>query len=198
MICPGCGNRLGAPVCSSEAVIWPCASCGGNWIPSFQFWRWLNDNRHRRSAGSVSFDPGATGSAGATCPECTTPLRSALAGRGLAHEVLHCVTCGGFWSAAGADLFSGKGDRMGAMFQTLYFRERNEARRKAARAEAEQAETNTRYIRISRRKEFYQVVPELAAFLRQFGRSFEFPAMPRTEAIPCGKRWLTIRSGRST
>jgi len=177
--CPSCGAQLAPPSVPGPRASWDCPSCGGRWIPSFRFGRWLNENRFRRpkSPPPDSPAPGEPASLPA-CPECGSSLRRTLAGKGLALHVTHCPCCGGLWEdPATSGAHRAHSASLEGIYTTLYRRERADARKRAAEAQAEAPRPDPphRYVRISRRKVFYPVGPEVSAFLAEFGRSFEFP-----------------------
>jgi len=158
---------------------WPCGSCGGEWVPSFHYWRWLSENRHRRPKISPTTEPARpVGEKPNSCVECASPLRPALAGRGLSFHILHCSFCGGLWLPATQSLKLTTGTKrtvLSEILATLYRREKGAARKTVIEAEAARPEPTIRYNQISQRKAFYQVGPELTGFLAEFGRSIEFP-----------------------
>ncbi len=110
--------------------------------------------------------------------ECANLLRPALAGRGLSFHILHCGFCGAFWLPGSQTSKIATGNKrtvLAEILSTLYRREKAAARKSAADADAARPESNIRYNQISQRKAFYEIGPDLTAFLAEFGRSFEFP-----------------------
>ncbi|RFC42794.1 MAG: hypothetical protein DVB23_002952 [Verrucomicrobia bacterium] len=118
------------------------------------------------------------------CLECGHSLKPALAGRGLAFHILHCGSCAAFWLPGSQTLKIEPGAKrlvLSEISATLFRREKAAARKSAteaddkAKADADRAETKTRYNQISQRKIFYEISPELTSFLTEFGRSLELP-----------------------
>jgi hypothetical protein len=178
VICFGCAGSLEPATGFQELATWPCGSCGGEWVPSYHYWKWLSENRHRRPKIPPPERPSADGATPQECLECATPLRPALAGRGLSFHILHCTYCGALWLPAPQVLKISPGTKrttLSEILSTLYRREKASARKSAADADAARPETTVRYNQISKRKIFYEVGPELTAFLTEFGRSFDFP-----------------------
>lgn len=185
MTCPDCGGVPLDPASGPwDLATWPCPACQGEWVPSFHYWRWLAENRHRRPKIQPA-DLGRSETSSKVpvpCLECGHPLRPALAGPWLSLQVLHCGSCGAVWLPGTQSRKIEPGNKrptLAAVSSTIFHREKAAARESAHQAEeksrADSPELPARHCQISRRKAFYEVVPELTAFLTEFGRSVEFP-----------------------
>ena len=77
-----------------------CDVCGGNWIPSFEYWKWRD--AHKENLPSKDPEPNApnpsTGVLAAKlCPECNRILVKYKVGHGVAFSLDLCGNCGGIW-----------------------------------------------------------------------------------------------------
>jgi Zn-finger nucleic acid-binding protein len=77
-----------------------CHKCGGHWIQSFQYWKWLDKHaeavpeKPREDARPL---PVSDSKAGKTCPECGHFLTHKKVGRGVDFCLDRCNSCGGIW-----------------------------------------------------------------------------------------------------
>ena len=101
MLCPVCktvalNNEILLPNLTAKS----CNQCGGRWIQSFQYWKWLE------TLGSFSTEKPSTttnnlpvedSSAGKLCPECGHFLSHKKVGHGVDFHLDRCGNCGGIW-----------------------------------------------------------------------------------------------------
>src|SRR5271155_18060 len=88
-----------------------CRKCGGGWIPSDNYWKWIELNP-ATPAEAAGASPGSAVDTGPAkrCPDCSHFLGHHKVGHGLKFYLDHCNTCGGFWFDAGEwDLLKSKG-----------------------------------------------------------------------------------------
>jgi Zn-finger nucleic acid-binding protein len=53
MNCPVCKTRtLTTQNLKPDLVSWKCDTCGGQWVNSFQFWKWLEESKHEKTAAA--------------------------------------------------------------------------------------------------------------------------------------------------
>ena len=101
MNCPVCKTKSLA-VCelSPGFVSQKCGTCGGQWISSFEFWKWLENNRRQvqetPEIQALNQDSGETKSV-KTCPECGHLLTKYKVGHSLNFSLDRCGNCGGTW-----------------------------------------------------------------------------------------------------
>ncbi|MCC6694947.1 MAG: zf-TFIIB domain-containing protein [Candidatus Hydrogenedentes bacterium] len=101
MKCPVCKTIVlhSLPQDESPARL-VCDSCGGQWIKSFQYWKWLKS--HGENLPEKPVDEGAQllvddSAAAMLCPECGQILMRRRVGHGVDFRIDRCVACGGFW-----------------------------------------------------------------------------------------------------
>lgn len=99
MKCPSCGSAtlLSATVDDGLQVL-ACGSCGGNWVKSFEYWRWKKDHPGDIPAEVTATALQPTDSTNAkTCPECSAILVRYEVGRGTSVTIERCDHCCGMW-----------------------------------------------------------------------------------------------------
>lgn len=101
MNCPNCGEvRLVPQSLEANLVSLMCNDCGGHWIQSFQYWKWLDSNGgnlpEKLADGHVQYDL-ADGDKARICPECTRILVRCKVGHGIDFYLDRCSHCGGIW-----------------------------------------------------------------------------------------------------
>lgn len=101
MKCPVCKTiELDFAPLEGELTARHCGQCGGNWIPSFEYWRWRE--AHKEVLPEKPADPAApnplTGALIAKlCPECHRILVKYKVGHGANFSLDQCGHCGGVW-----------------------------------------------------------------------------------------------------
>lgn len=100
------------PVCKTEALSMSsldmnlasrhCDKCGGNWIQSFEYWKWYEQHREKLPApeqpGSVDApNPVTKALVSKQCPECTSILVRYKVGHGFSFSLDQRGNCGGVW-----------------------------------------------------------------------------------------------------
>ncbi len=101
---------MNCPVCKTEALSYAeleadlsarhCAKCEGNWISSFEYWKWrekLVDELPDREAPPEAPNPSTGLLAAKICPECRGLLVRFKVGHGVAFSLDRCGNCGGVW-----------------------------------------------------------------------------------------------------
>ena len=82
-----------------------CSNCGGNWIQSFEYWKWRDQNKGNLPENILDPedlpanlpDP-KTGTLKAKfCPECSSILIRYKVGHGVSFAIDQCGNCGGVW-----------------------------------------------------------------------------------------------------
>jgi Zn-finger nucleic acid-binding protein len=100
MKCPVCKNEeLRAVRLELGLSAFTCDSCGGNWIPSLQYWNWLEQH------GPTMPEKPAEGAAvvvsdrqqAKLCPDCQRIMLRYKVGHGLGFYVEQCGSCNGIW-----------------------------------------------------------------------------------------------------
>jgi len=101
MKCPVCKT---AALHSLESEEQPrrlvCDKCEGQWVKSFQYWKWLNAhgiNLPEKPAEEDEQLPTKDSTKAKLCPECGHLLSRNKVGHGLNFHIDRCPTCGGFW-----------------------------------------------------------------------------------------------------
>lgn len=106
MKCPVCKTSdLNASSLDQNLSCRHCDTCGGNWIQSFEYWKWRDQNKgslpenildpHDLPANAP--DP-KTGTLKAKfCPECSSFLIRYKVGHGVSFAIDQCGNCGGVW-----------------------------------------------------------------------------------------------------
>lgn len=100
LICPICQDQiLAAHELSADLVSQKCNVCGGQWISSFEFWKWLQSPRlNRREVQSYPMTASSSESRTARiCPECGDILVKYRVGHSLGFSLDRCRNCGGTW-----------------------------------------------------------------------------------------------------
>ncbi len=101
MKCPRCEAHRFSLVSLDEGLsARECGNCGGHWLPSFQYWRWLEKHGPNlpEKPKEEGFDAPTEGLDRAMiCPECEHILVKAAAGHDLTFRVDRCYHCGGIW-----------------------------------------------------------------------------------------------------
>ncbi len=101
------------PVCKTEELALSalegllssrhCNKCGGNWIQSFEYWKWREHHREKlpefeESAAAPAPNPPATGALVVKhCPECRSILVRYKVGHGFSFSLDQCGNCRGVW-----------------------------------------------------------------------------------------------------
>src|SRR3954452_1421752 len=101
MICPVCKTpTLIAHDLDQNLVSQRCTTCGGQWINSFQFWKWLEEHRatpHEVAAARTIDLPTSETKGVKVCPECGRILAKYKVGHSLGFSLDRCGNCGGSW-----------------------------------------------------------------------------------------------------
>jgi Zn-finger nucleic acid-binding protein len=77
-----------------------CDECGGQWIKSFQYWKWLRahaQNLPEKPAEEGAQLPISDSTEAKLCPECGHILSRNRVGHGVDFWIDRCASCGGFW-----------------------------------------------------------------------------------------------------
>lgn len=99
------------PTCKTEELVLSslennltsrqCGKCGGNWIPSFEYWKWREQHKEslpENFAGQpVPPNPTTGALIAKLCPECNTILIKYKVGHGVNFSIDQCSNCGGVW-----------------------------------------------------------------------------------------------------
>src|SRR5579859_742936 len=101
MDCPVCHTKtLAKHDLGQDLESWKCATCGGQWLNSYHFWKWLEDHpptrRATTSAPPLDLPSGETKGA-RICPECGHILAKYKVGHSLDFSLDRCGQCGGIW-----------------------------------------------------------------------------------------------------
>lgn len=101
MLCPVCKNySLTSYEVESGLSSQQCSNCGGQWIASFQYWKW-RDASGKSLTESPAADSGQCRAEDNTsaklCPECGHFLRRFPVGHGIEFGLDRCGNCGGMW-----------------------------------------------------------------------------------------------------
>src|SRR5687767_8282874 len=98
------------PVCKTEDLLLSeleanltsrhCGQCDGNWIPSFEYWKWreqVRENLPEKPGGEVaeSRSPSTGLLKPKLCPECRGILIRYKVGHGVGFSIDQCGNCGG-------------------------------------------------------------------------------------------------------
>jgi Zn-finger nucleic acid-binding protein len=101
MNCPHCEDeRLFAHTLEEKLVSMACHACGGHWIQSFQYWKWLDahgKNLPEKPMGEATALEVRDGEHARVCPECSKILIRCKVGRGIEFYLDRCTNCGGIW-----------------------------------------------------------------------------------------------------
>jgi len=101
MNCPVCKTKtLAAFKLNPDLVSQKCDTCGGQWISSYEFWKWLENHRHQcpetQEPCTLNAASNETRSV-KTCPECGHILAKYKVGHALHFSLDRCGNCGGTW-----------------------------------------------------------------------------------------------------
>lgn len=101
MKCPSCKTADMESHDLEEGLISKhCLACDGHWLPSFQYWLWLQqhgDNLPERPAAEGAALTVTESEQAKTCPECGHILTHHRVGHGLDFSLDRCGHCGGVW-----------------------------------------------------------------------------------------------------
>lgn len=101
MNCPNCSKSPLAPQALDGALqAKSCSTCGGQWIDSTQYFRWLSSRPKARMGEHVvseaKFDV-IDGEHARLCPECSRIMMRFRVGSGVEFYIDRCTDCGGLW-----------------------------------------------------------------------------------------------------
>jgi Zn-finger nucleic acid-binding protein len=99
------------PVCKTEELDFSalennltsrhCDKCGGNWIPSFEYWKWREQHKwilpETHTGQTVPPNPLTGPLIAKLCPECNMILIKYRVGHGANFSLDQCANCGGVW-----------------------------------------------------------------------------------------------------
>jgi Zn-finger nucleic acid-binding protein len=100
------------PVCKTEELDFSslennlmsryCDKCGGNWIPSFEYWKWREQHKdglpETQAEQAVPPNPAPSSALIVKlCPECNKILIQYRVGHGANFSIDKCGNCGGIW-----------------------------------------------------------------------------------------------------
>jgi Zn-finger nucleic acid-binding protein len=77
-----------------------CGKCGGQWIKSYQYWKWLKaygENLPEKPPEEGLDLPVTDSKKAKLCPECGHFLTRNKVGHGIDFHIDRCQTCGGIW-----------------------------------------------------------------------------------------------------
>lgn len=101
MTCPVCKTvELQNEDLLENLIAKACKQCEGRWIPSFQYWRWLDkhgDTLPEKPKEEAEPLPVEDSGAGKLCPECGHFLTRRKVGHGIDFCLDRCNNCGGIW-----------------------------------------------------------------------------------------------------
>ena len=101
MKCPVCKTvELSLSTLESNLTSRHCDHCGGNWIPSFEYWKWREahkENLPEQDAAPHAPNPSTGVLIAKLCPECSRILIKFRVGRGVNFSLDQCGNCGGIW-----------------------------------------------------------------------------------------------------
>ena len=100
MNCPVCKNQKLVPgQLEQNLTARKCEGCGGHWINSFEFWRWIQEGKasNTRPTGRPVPLPESEPKGAKICPECGHILGRFPAGHSLGFKLDRCGHCGGIW-----------------------------------------------------------------------------------------------------
>ena len=101
MKCPVCGTAdLAGREMESGLLASGCPDCGGNWINSFQYWKWREvhgPDLPERPPEAETSTPVDENGRGKLCPECGHILLPYKVGHDLPFSLDRCGNCGGMW-----------------------------------------------------------------------------------------------------
>lgn len=98
------------PVCKTKSLVnnelekglqtLKCEDCGGQWIKSFQYWKWFEkhgDILPEKPESEAAELPVEESKEIKICPECGHFLTRRKVGHGISFRIDRCATCGGIW-----------------------------------------------------------------------------------------------------
>lgn len=101
MRCPVCKSvTLERQELESALPTQRCTACGGHWVQSSHYWRWLDEHPHEPATAEPAVQIESLGEdskAGKLCPECGTFLIRHRAESDLPFHLDHCGRCAGVW-----------------------------------------------------------------------------------------------------
>lgn len=103
MDCPACRKEVKFihKNIEKDLLVKECTVCHGYWIPSFEYWRWLEKHKWEPPVESdidnLPVKTKTDSKAGKICPECGHILLSAKVGYGCEFSIDKCNHCGGIW-----------------------------------------------------------------------------------------------------
>jgi len=102
MKCPVCKTQeLDLSLLENNLTARHCDKCSGNWILSFEYWKWREQHKEslpEASAGQTLPPNPTTGALiGKLCPECDKILIKYRVGHGANFSIDQCGNCGGVW-----------------------------------------------------------------------------------------------------
>lgn len=77
-----------------------CTQCGGRWVQSFQYWKWLDAHGDILTEKPLEYKADLQSDdspAGKLCPECACFLRHSPVGHNVDFCLDRCNNCGGIW-----------------------------------------------------------------------------------------------------
>lgn len=102
MKCPVCKTEeLDFSALESNLTSRHCVKCGGNWIPSFEYWKWREQHKEslpgKPAEQTVPPTPVTSALIAKLCPECNKILIKYRVGFGASFSIDQCGNCGGVW-----------------------------------------------------------------------------------------------------
>jgi Zn-finger nucleic acid-binding protein len=102
MKCPVCKTEeLNFSTLESNLSSRHCNKCGGNWIPSFEYWKWREDHKdgmpETPMKQAIPPNPVTSALIAKLCPECNRILIKFRVGHGASFSIDRCGHCGGVW-----------------------------------------------------------------------------------------------------
>lgn len=101
MLCPVCQNySLKQHEIESGLSSSSCSNCGGQWIASYQYWKWRDatgKSLPETPASEGMKAPVKNSTNAKLCPECGHFLRRFPVGHGIEFALDRCGNCGGTW-----------------------------------------------------------------------------------------------------
>jgi Zn-finger nucleic acid-binding protein len=103
MKCPVCKTEeLDFSSLENNLIARHCDKCGGNWIPSFEYWKWREQHKNEVMATSAEqhIPPNPAPSSALIaklCPECNKILIKYRVSHWTHFSIDKCGNCGGIW-----------------------------------------------------------------------------------------------------
>lgn len=100
---------MNCPVCRSEELTaleleanlssLNCSKCGGNWVPGFTYWTWLEQHGPNlpERMEPLEEQPATDNLEMKMCPECMSLMFQYRVGHGLGFSLDQCAGCKGIW-----------------------------------------------------------------------------------------------------